>query len=82
MLGILQWNPKCVKRSVLEEGRAQRQCIRGYHAYMIIWKPLVGKCLQHVKEPISKVNKNSVSVIRTDSHCKVEVAGLAQQKSP
>ena len=49
---------------------------------MIIWEPLVGMCLQRVKEPINKVNKNDVSLVRTNSHCNGEVAVLVQQKSP
>ena len=56
--------------------------IRGYHAYMIIWKPLFGECLQRVKEPINEVDKNAGSLVRTSSHCKGEEVVLVQQKSP
>ena len=48
---------------------------------MIIWKPLVGKRLQCVKELTNEVNKNVVAVVLTNSHCKEEVVGLVQQKS-
>ena len=42
---------------------------------MTIWKQLVGTCMQSVKEPRNKVDKNAVTVdknavVRTDSHCK------------
>ena len=46
---------------------------------MIISKPLVGKCLQCVKEPTDEMDKNAVAVFRTDSNC---VVGHVQQKSP
>ena len=47
---------------------------------MIIWKPLVGECLQCVKEPNSKVDKNPVAVVRTNnSLSKEEVVGQVQQ---
>ena len=49
---------------------------------MIIWKLLVGECLQCVKEPTNEVDKNAVAVICTNSHCKEEVVGYVQQKSP
>ena len=49
---------------------------------MIIWKQLVRECLQHVKEPINEVNKNAISVVRSDCHCKGEVVVLVRQKSP
>ena len=41
--------------------------------FMIFWKPLVGKCLQCVKEPIIRVEKNVVAVVRCNSLCKEEV---------
>ena len=49
---------------------------------MIIWKPLVGECLERMKEPTNKVDKNDVSLVRTNSHCKGEVVVHVQQKSP
>ena len=49
---------------------------------MIILKPLVGECLKPVKEPINEVEKNAVSLVRTNSLCKGEVAVRVQQKSP
>ena len=39
------------------------------------WKPLVGECLQSVKEQTNGVEKNSVAVIRINSHCTEEVVG-------
>ena len=42
---------------------------------MIIWKSLVGECLQCVKEPTNEVEKNAFTVVRTNSHCKEEVVG-------
>ena len=49
---------------------------------MIIWKPLVGECLQRVKEPNNKVDKNALSLVPTNSHCKGEVVVHVQQKFP
>ena len=43
---------------------------------MIFWKPLVGKCLQYVKEPTIRVEKNVVAVVRCNSLCKEEVMFL------
>ena len=48
---------------------------------MIIWKSLVGDCLQCVKQPTNKVDNNSVTVVRTNSHGKEEMVGHVQQKS-
>ena len=49
---------------------------------MIIWKPLVGEYLQCVKEPADEVDNKNVIVVRTNPHCKEEVVGHVQQKSP
>ena len=49
---------------------------------MIIWKLLVGECLQCVKELINEVDKNAVAVVCNNSHSKEEVIGHVQQKSP
>ena len=68
-LGIVQSTPKCVKRPLLGEERAKRHCITGYHTYLIIRKPLVGKYLQCMNEPTNKVDKNVVAVVRTNSYC-------------
>ena len=43
---------------------------------------LVGECLQRVKEPTNKLDKNAVAVACTNSHCKGKVVGDVQQKSP
>ena len=68
MLGYNAINPK-----VCQEAGVGR--IRGYHVYMIIWEPLVGKCLQCVKEPTNEADKNAVAVVRANSHCKEELVG-------
>ena len=49
---------------------------------MIIWKALVGQCLQCVKEPTNQLNMNVPALVRTNSHCKEDVVRLVQQKSP
>ena len=49
---------------------------------MIIWKPLVGKCLQCVEEQRNEVDKNAITGVRADSHSKGIVPGHLQQKSP
>ena len=56
--------------------------IRGYHAYMIIWKSLVGKCVQCMKEPTNKMSNIVVAVVSTNSRCKEVVFGHKQQNSP
>ena len=43
--------------------------------FKIYWKPLLGKCLQCVKEPTNGVEKNAVAVVLTNSHFKEEVVG-------
>ena len=48
---------------------------------MIIWKPLIGECLQCVTQTTNKVDKNAVTVVRTKSQCK-EAVGHLQQKYP
>ena len=78
----MQSNSKCVKRPTLREKRPKRQCMRGYHVYMIIWKPLVGECLQCLKEPTNEVDKNVVALVFTNALCKKEVVSHVQQKSP
>ena len=47
---------------------------------MIIWEPLVGKCLQCVEERRNEVDKNAITVVRADSHSKRMVLGHLQQK--
>ena len=69
------------KKKVIRWYHDIMKVIRGYHAYMIIWKTLVGKCLQLVKEPINRVDKNAVSLVCTNSHCRWEVVVHVQQKS-
>ena len=44
---------------------------------MIIWKPVVAECLQCVKEPTNKVEKNTVAEVRTNSHSKEEAVAHA-----
>ena len=41
--------------------------VRGYHAYMNIWKPLLGECLKCVKEPTNEGDKHAVAVVRINS---------------
>ena len=48
---------------------------------MIIWKSLIGECLQCVNEPTKEVNKNAVALVHPNSHYKEEVIGHGQQKS-
>ena len=72
----------CAKRPTLGEERTQAQYFKEYHVYMIIWKLLVGQCLQYVKESTNEVDKNAVAAVCTNSHCKEEVVGHVQQKFP
>ena len=46
---------------------------------MIFWKPSVEECLQCVKQPTNKVDKNTVVVVRAHSLCKEEVVDHVQQ---
>ena len=67
----MQSTSKFIKRPLLGVERAQKRCHkRGCHVYMKIWKPLVGKCLQYVKEPTNEVDKNGVASFLTNSHFK------------
>ena len=77
----MQSTQKCVKRLMLGEERAYRQYIRGYNVYMISWKPLVGEYLQSEKEQTKVVDKNTVAVVRHNSHYKKEMVNHVQQKS-
>ena len=47
---------------------------------MIIWKPLVGKCLQCLNESTNEVDKNGVAAVRANSHSKEEVDGHVQHE--
>ena len=49
--------------------------VRGYHAYMNIWEPLLGECLKCVKEPTNEVDKHAVAVFRINSLTKEVVVG-------
>ena len=80
--GIIQSTLTYDKRLVLAKERDKRQYIRGYHFCMIIWKPLVGKRLQCVKETANEVGKNAVVTVCANSHCKEDVIGNVQQKPP
>ena len=55
--------------------------IRGYDIYVIIWKPLLGECLQCVKVPTNKVVKKAVAGVLTNSHYTEEMVGHEQQKT-
>ena len=48
---------------------------RGYHAYMNIWKPLIGEVLTCTREPSNEVDKNAVAIIREDSWGKRSIVG-------
>ena len=50
--------------------------VRGYHAYMNIWEPLLGKCLKCVKEPTNEADKHAVAVVHINSLSKEVVVGL------
>ena len=63
------------------ETEEPKDCIKGYHVYMKIWKLLVDECLQCVIELINGVNNNAAFVVRTNSLCKREVVGHVQQIS-
>ena len=49
--------------------------IRGYHVYMAVWNPLLGKRLFGKKEPSKEVDKNAVAVICLNSCVREEVVG-------
>ena len=52
---------------------------RGYHAYMNIWNPLVGEMLKYRQEPLNKMDKNAVAIIRSDSWEKETIVGHVPQ---
>ena len=49
---------------------------------MEIWKPFAGECLQYVKEPSNKVDKNVVAMVGTNTHYKEKMVSHVQQRSP
>ena len=49
--------------------------VRGYHAYMNIWEPLLGECLKCVKEPTNEVDKYAVAGVRINFLSKEVVVG-------
>ena len=53
---------------------------KGHHAYMNIWDPLVGKTLKCKQTPSNEVDKNAVTIIRSDSWEKEAIVGLVPQK--
>ena len=53
-----------------------------YWRISCLYKNLESLDWQYVKEPSNKVDKNAVVVLCTNSHCKEEVAGHVQEKSP
>ena len=68
----MQSTPKCVKRPIFWRR----------NVYVIIWKPLLGECLQCEKEPTNEVEKNAIAVVPTNSHCKEELVCYVQQEFP
>ena len=48
---------------------------RGYHVYMNIWEPLVGKCLKSRKESTNEMDKTAVAVIRINFYSEKVVVG-------
>ena len=48
---------------------------RGYHAYMNIWNPFVGKTLKFRQEPSNNMDKNAVVIIRSGSWEKETIVG-------
>ena len=56
--------------------------VRGYHAYMSIWEPLLGECLKWVKEPTNKVGKVAVAVVRINSLSKELLLDMCQSLFP
>ena len=53
--------------------------VRGYHAYMNIWNPFVGKTLKCRQEPSNKVDKNAVAIIRSGLWEKETIVGHVPQ---
>ena len=49
---------------------------------MIIWRPLVGEWLKCMKDLTNEVVKIAVAMVLANCHCKGEVVGHVQQKSP
>ena len=49
--------------------------VRGYHAYINIWEPLVGECLKSRKESSNEMNKTAVAVICINFYSEDVVVG-------
>ena len=45
------------------------------------WQPLAGECLKYLEEPTNEVDKYTVAVNLTNSHCKEEFSGHVQQNN-
>ena len=53
--------------------------VRGYHACMNIWEPLVGKCLKNRKELTNEMGKTAVALIRIIPYSEEVVVGHVQK---
>ena len=82
MVGYSAFDPKMCQKTGVGRKKTLKTTlrVREYHVYTIIWNPLVGECLQCVKEPAKEVDKNTVAVVCTNSHSKEEVVDHVQQK--
>ena len=53
--------------------------VRGYHACMNIWEPLVGKCLKNRKELTNEMGKTAVALIRIIPYSEEVMVGHVQK---
>ena len=49
--------------------------VRGYHAYINMWEPMLGECLKCVMEPTNEVDKHLVAVVHINSLSKEVIVG-------
>ena len=48
---------------------------RGFHVYMDIWNPVIGKILKCKRQPTNEVDKHAVAIMSSDSLGKESVVG-------
>ena len=60
----------CAKQLVMATSERSSRCleinsfVRGYHAYMDVWDPVIGEILQLEKEPSNRKDQKAVAVVK------------------
>ena len=74
---------KLKKNSIIIENNLAKyeydSLARGYHACMDIWNPLLREILNCKQDPINKLDKHAVAIMRSNSLGKESVVGHVSQ---